>query len=639
MLLGLVDIVVERPTIDAGSGTQTWVRSAGKASVDNKTGYGFTGRSNQVFVIDTTRIDEPFAAAPPVDLSVPPASRTPYIDPATGQVVREPWVKTIEIPGITSILDVLATNDLSRVFVAHNRGVSVIDAFTLQLIDVPGGGKVIEIPGGVTALAVDPAGRYLYAAGVGEIHVIDLLPGSAKFHQRSDQIKVTAPNFGRINDLAVTADGKRLFAIAPHTSMFGAGELGWVSGGRKEGYLHAINVDEADMPAANAANMKKWREELLNDSKRIGLDPFRIVATDQADKLLVTSRMDLNAGLRTIEIKNNAAAAFAVDVKQLNLKLNAREPTAKVLAGDWYYPSVTITSGNRIDLNIRNASAIAINSDLQWAFVGDWYVPRMYYHQGDYETALMIEERSASAPRSAWSSTFGLPGFNTPTGVSAGQPGLDHADPDGLPGGHRDRRRRPKLYAGFRGAGNIAVYDIVKMTTRASRSDLSYAGPIKWSEISLDHPGRLRRRRASRRPQPEQTAQPLHQRRPARARRPRRINLQPVDVPTHFRGLTLQSAPVLTLLAPPARSTPMRRATSRCASSGRSTSTCWAATRATCGSRGCTSAAWRRAPACGPTTRTASDPRRACCRTCTASRTWAPMATRTRRASSPRPST
>jgi hypothetical protein len=29
--------------------------------VDNKAGYGFVGRGNEVYVIDTTRPDEPFA--------------------------------------------------------------------------------------------------------------------------------------------------------------------------------------------------------------------------------------------------------------------------------------------------------------------------------------------------------------------------------------------------------------------------------------------------------------------------------------------------------------------------------------------------------------------------------------------------
>ena len=525
VLLGLVDIVVERPTIDGGSGTKTWVRSAGTASVDNKTGYGFTGKGNEVYVIDTTRVDEPFAAAPPVDLSVPPANRTPYIDPATGQIVREPWVKTITIPGVNNIMDVLATNDLSRVFVAHSGGVSVIDAFTLQLIDVPDGGKVIPIPGGVTALAVDPAGRYLYAAGTGNIFVIDLLPGSAKFHQVSDQISVTAPNFGRINDLAVTADGKRLFAIAPYTSLFGAGQLGWVSGGRQQGYLHAVNVDEADKPAANAPNTKEWREELLDDKERIGLDPFRIVATTNADKLLVTSRMDLNSGLRTIEIKNNTPAGFDVDVKQLNLKLNAKEPSVTTLAsGDWYYPSVTITGGNRIDLNIRNATGIAISSDLQWAFVGDWYVPRMYYHGGDYQTALMIEEKvSVGSKVGVIFNPFGLAGFNAPVGVDRGPAGgLDDADPDELPRGCRARRQRPQA---VRGLPRRRQHRGLR---RQQDDDAGLAlGPqlrrCDQVEPDLARPpvGRLRRRRAGgRAARSEQAAQPLQQRRPARAGRP-----------------------------------------------------------------------------------------------------------------------
>src|SRR3546814_18953126 len=74
----------------------------------------------------------------------------------------------------------------------------IIDTFTLQQFDadfttpqadIIGTGRAVVVGEGdgasveyrnnpVTAIAIDPAGRYLYAATQGKIHVIDLTPNS-----------------------------------------------------------------------------------------------------------------------------------------------------------------------------------------------------------------------------------------------------------------------------------------------------------------------------------------------------------------------------------------------------------------------------------------------------------------------------
>ena len=174
------------------------------------------------------------------------------------------------------------------------------------------------------------------------------------------------------------------------------GPSSWNQGGRKPGFLHVINVDEEDKPSsASAANTRKWREVLLSESA--GLEPFRIAATSEADKLLVTSRLDLSRGLRTVVIKSDNPLSFDLDLAQIDLRLNknadgsSNEPHLHVLAGDFYYPTVTITRGNRIDLNIRNATGVAVSADLQYAFVADWYVPRMYYMNS--MDAVLLEEK------------------------------------------------------------------------------------------------------------------------------------------------------------------------------------------------------------------------------------------------------
>ena len=50
--------MIERPTSNAVTGQNTWVRSAGTAKVDNKGGFGFVGRYGTVQVLDTSRPDE-----------------------------------------------------------------------------------------------------------------------------------------------------------------------------------------------------------------------------------------------------------------------------------------------------------------------------------------------------------------------------------------------------------------------------------------------------------------------------------------------------------------------------------------------------------------------------------------------------
>src|SRR5690606_13873229 len=106
VLLGMSDIVVERKSVEPLSGSQSWIGSIGSARVDNKGGYGFVGLHNQLAIIDTTRPDEVLA--------------------------QENITKVIDLVSngadVGSVLDTVTTKDFSRVFVATNRGVSVVDA-------------------------------------------------------------------------------------------------------------------------------------------------------------------------------------------------------------------------------------------------------------------------------------------------------------------------------------------------------------------------------------------------------------------------------------------------------------------------------------------------------------------------------
>ncbi len=518
VLLGMSDIIVERQVVDSATGATQWVRSVGTARVDNKGGYGFVGRQNEVGVIDTTRPDEAYAA----DENGVPIS----IDPDTGLPVPEPLIKSISLVAdggyVGSVLDTVTTKDLSRVFVATNRGISIIDAFTLQQFDAdlstPGIDSIF-ISGGVTALALDPSERYLYAAGNGAVYIIDLLPSSPTFHRVSEILNdFDTPDMGRINDIAVNADGTRLFITVPYTSLFGLN--GWTSGGRDQGRLVVFNVDERDRPTANQSNSKKWREAI--GSFEAGLEPYGLTASSDPNRLLVTSRMDLKKGLRTIEITNNNPLGFAVKMQQINLALNKETVGVRYQGGYDYYPSFTTRmTGQVFDLDIRNATAVVVAPDLSYAFVADWYVPRMYYIN-DYVLAFEIEDlHNVGSKIGIIKDPFklqNLPDSGKILGATTPIP-MSFLSELALDASGR------KLYANFRSIGNVAVYDVEAMEDRANNSSLSYAGPIEWSRLPLDHNWADLASGTS-------------------------INLAPIDVERYSRGLSLQQINVLNLIRP-----------------------------------------------------------------------------------------
>ena len=498
VLLGMSDIVVQRKTIEPLSGSQSWISSIGTSRVDNKGGYGFVGRQNELAILDTARPDEP--------------------------LVREKITKVLNLvsngAGVGSVLDTVATKDFSRVFVATNRGVSVVDAFTLQQFDTDlstAGIDSIVIPGGVTALAIDASERYLYAAGLGKIYVIDLEMGSDQFHQVAQTIAVEAPDQGRINDLVVNADGTRLFVAVPVTSMFGVN--GWVQGQNQPGHLVVINVDEKDKPGPNQSNGNSWREVI--GTFDTGIETYGLAASGDPTLLMVTSRLQLQKGLQAIKITNNSATGFDVKLTTINLKLNKEHVFVKYFGGGYFGSGFASRSTSQIhDLDVRNASAVVIAPDLSYAFVTDWYLPRMYYHS-DYVLAFDIEELHKTGSKIGLiKDPFNLKNLpDSGTIVAATSPiPMSFLSEVALDATGK------KLYANFRGAGNIAVYDVEGMIAR-SESSLSYTGPLEWDRFPLDHNWADLASGTS-------------------------INLAPIDIERYSRGLSLQSINVLNLIAP-----------------------------------------------------------------------------------------
>ncbi len=443
ILLGLSDITVERPTVvvdlDLGRIVPKlfWTGSQ-PAQIKNKGGFAFLGSSRLV-------------AVEVIDIC------------AKGESGVEQVVKRIPLVGAPLspdlIWDTVATSDLSQVFVATDRGIAVIDATTLQQFDVnPDTDAVdmIPIPSGVTALALDPQDRCLYAAGAGRIYVINLNPGSPEFHVVEQTIGgFDAPaEGGRINSLEVNADGTRLFAAVPDTLFAG---IGWRDQ-RSNGRIVVINVDEEDRPGPYEDNYRFWRMVIRQLDGFV--DPRQIRATTDPSRLLFTSFLDTTKGLHTIVITNDNPRDFRASVSTIDLQLNRQEIGSPNDSG---WPRF----GQYYDLNIWNAWGVAVTADLEYAFVGDWHVPESI-RLLDFSYGIDLEKQHGVGSKIAVvRDPFGLdPDLSGPMLLAATTPipmtFLEDLEIDSSGG---------KLYASFRKAGNIAVYDLAALIARAESTE------------------------------------------------------------------------------------------------------------------------------------------------------------------------
>src|SRR3546814_6711456 len=118
---------------------------------------------------------------------------------------------TIPTPGV--VRDIVTRPDLGAAYVATDAGIMVINTFAVQQFDADPTtpekdmiytGRALFVDGGVlyrdntvTALALDPGVRYLYAATMVTIHVIDLDSKSP------DYMKVISTDPTRTTDASI----------------------------------------------------------------------------------------------------------------------------------------------------------------------------------------------------------------------------------------------------------------------------------------------------------------------------------------------------------------------------------------------------------------------------------------------------
>ncbi|MCU0915393.1 MAG: tandem-95 repeat protein [Planctomycetes bacterium] len=489
ILLGMAKISVERPITSYGAGggaaTTDWMASQ-QVQVKNENGFAFIGK------VVTTANDGPGVEVIDINRAKVPQGGTP------GAGETEQVVARIPLPGAIPF-DTVATTDLSAVYVATNKGIAVIDATTLQQFDVDATTPALDyiwVPdsNGVNALAIDPDANYLYAAGTDAVWVVDLHPGSANFHKVDLTASLTplgTPN-GYISDLAVDADGRKLYIAAPATRMFG-GTNAWTRGGRDHGRIFVYNVDEADRPEAGAANTRKWRKQIgVLDG---GLEPFRITATTEAKELAFTARMDINRGFHTIKVTNDDPLSYAATVGGVSLDL--------------------VDAMATYQLDIRTASGVVVTPDRQWAFVGDWYLSLVvgssssmwaveYEETHEVGSKIGIIHKPFESSAELYTVTTPIPmAFLEDLALSS----------DGQ-----------KLYANYRNAGNLVVFDVAKFQ-QAAQAMKSGSGQSERFRRPVDHPQ-------------------------VEAITGININLEPINIAELDRGLSVQPNDPLTLITP-----------------------------------------------------------------------------------------
>ena len=451
VVLGLADILIKRPntppgTIGPAATSSSAFVESGSFRIMNPGGYAFVGGGRfdaatgvyqrGVLVVDTNRKGD--TASP-----------------------DEAVIKTINLGRRVAATE--ASADLARAFaLVYPEGglppaVAVIDGVRLSAVDqnpaTPQVDLIDLVFNGVTAsnptaMTLDPLGRYLYVATGGSVWVIDINPGSSTLHKVVDVIAIpsTFSLTGKLTDLAVNSNGTRLYVSAPATELFG-GTRGYVAGGREVGKILVINVDESDRPVPTVAvphpaNPRNYRKVIAGLTA--GIEPYGIKATAQPDKMIFTSRLKGagDMGLATIVVTSNDPSSFAATIKGINLQLSNNIQ-------------------QKYQLYIRNPSDVVVLPDLSYAFVLDWGVP-LSVGSSDPGTLIDYMDKHDTG------SKVGI--IKDPFNLTSGAQILAATSP--IPMAFATEIQlssdNKKLYATYRGAGDILVFDVDNLIAKAA---------------------------------------------------------------------------------------------------------------------------------------------------------------------------
>ncbi len=142
------------------------------------------------------------------------------------------------------------------------------------------------------SIVIDPTDSYAYIGdyNLGRIYVIDIDPSSPDSNQHVETIEFDSAPDG-LKKLAISSDGKRLFATTP------------CGGTSLVGQIMVANIDFLDRPTDGEGNDRKWHQQIGAIDGGRGTEG--IAATSDALKMAFTNRYDEPKGYGVLTIVNN----------------------------------------------------------------------------------------------------------------------------------------------------------------------------------------------------------------------------------------------------------------------------------------------------------------------------------------------
>jgi len=441
-------------------------------------------------------------------------------------------VQRIPLPGNIEgdrIIDLVTAPNDSALYVLTPSGVRVFDTIAMRFVDLDrddGPFDFIGVPGGrVADFTIAPDGSALYVGARDKVYRIELRRGQPDYLRAKAIGSVNAsytdldalyqdvglPPFNQIQEVALNADGTRLFVLAPiYPDGNSLNELDRETKG--EIYVFDVDpeklgetdeVDGVQLPAFGrrlkvtgvppeegfdtAGSSYSERGNLV-----VQWNPKYISRTNDPDVMLLTAFGDSTDGLKRLRIVKDDGDEFEIRMERVMATIEAYqdqelEALNRGLVRNqfdaWgynkegvfrFFPQIG-SSRQDYDLDIQTATDVVITPDASYAFVADagtrpWF---------STSNLIQIENQTQVGGK------IGI--IQDPLGLNAGPRFLGSTTP--LP---RQWIREialssdgTRLYVALTNADNVLVYDVENLKRAANNS----GNAINLRRLPVDHQG------------------------------------------------------------------------------------------------------------------------------------------------------
>jgi PKD repeat protein/DNA/RNA endonuclease G (NUC1) len=252
--------------------------------------------------------------------------------------------------------NIATTSNGTRAYVPLEQSgrVAVIDLMMLRQVDTnPETAQMdpIVLPTGAMPreIIISPDNKFAYIsdARFGTVYVLDIDPYSATYNQLSQPINLGS---AEIRQLAISQDGKKLFATTPSSTTPGKGQI------------FVINIDPDDRPQNEAQNLRRWHQ--LIGAVEADSGTSGIAATPDPTKMVFTNRANDAKGFGLITITNDDPLNFAATTSYAELGLGSindyfdvNEAVSVVVTPDGKYAFVAGRNGRQFGSGIPSIDA------------------------------------------------------------------------------------------------------------------------------------------------------------------------------------------------------------------------------------------------------------------------------------------